>query len=43
MTNALDKQAALSDLLSGNYSAPSRTRMYTNQPRTMGLSLRWRF
>jgi outer membrane receptor protein involved in Fe transport len=43
MTNALDKQAALSNFLSGNYSAPSRTRMYTNQPRTTGVSLRWKF
>jgi iron complex outermembrane receptor protein len=43
MTNVFDKQAALSDFLSGNYSATTRTRMYTNQPRTTGLSLRWRF
>jgi iron complex outermembrane recepter protein len=43
MTNVFDKQAALSDFLSGNYSATTRTRMYTNQPRTTGLSLRWKF
>lgn len=43
MTNVFDKQAALSDFLSGNYSATTRTRMYTNQPRTTGISLRWRF
>jgi iron complex outermembrane receptor protein len=43
VTNALDKQAALSQFISGNYSATTRTRMYTNQPRTTGLSLRWKF
>ncbi len=42
-TNALDKQAALSDFLSDNYSAPNRVRMFTNQPRTTGLSLSWQF
>ncbi|MGO9991850.1 MAG: TonB-dependent receptor [Steroidobacteraceae bacterium] len=43
VTNVLDKQAALSDFLSGNYSASTRTRMYTNQPRTAGVSLHWKF
>jgi outer membrane receptor protein involved in Fe transport len=43
VTNVLDKQAALSQFISGNYSATTRTRMYTNQPRTTGLSLRWKF
>jgi iron complex outermembrane receptor protein len=43
MSNVFDKQAALSDFLSGNYSATTRTRMYTNQPRTTGVSLRWKF
>jgi len=43
VSNVLDKQAALSDFISGNYSASTRTRMYTNQPRTAGVSLHWRF
>jgi len=43
VTNVLDKQAALSDYLSDNYSAPNRVRMFTNQPRTTGLSMRWKF
>ena len=42
-TNVLDKQAALSDYLSDNYSAPNRVRMFTNQPRTTGVSMLWRF
>ncbi len=43
VTNVLNKQAALSDYLSDNYSAPNRVRMFTNQPRTTGLSMRWKF
>jgi len=43
MTNVFDKQAALSEFLSDNYSATTRVRMFTNQPRTTGLSLRWKF
>ena len=43
VTNVFDKQAALSDFISGNYSASTRTRMYTNQPRTIGASLHWKF
>ena len=43
MSNLFDKQAALSDYLSDNYSAPNRVRMFTNQPRTTGLSLHWKF
>jgi hypothetical protein len=43
ISNVFDKQAALSDFLSGNYSATTRTRMYTDQPRTTGVSLRWKF
>jgi outer membrane receptor protein involved in Fe transport len=43
VTNVLDKQAALSDYLSDNYSATTRVRMFTNQPRTTGMSLRWKF
>jgi hypothetical protein len=38
-----DKQAALSQYISDNYSASTRTRMFTNQPRTGGLSLLWKF
>jgi hypothetical protein len=37
------KQAALSEFLSDNYSAATRARMFTNQPRTTGLSVRWKF
>jgi outer membrane receptor protein involved in Fe transport len=43
MTNVFDKQAALSEFLSDNYSATTRVRMFTNQPRTTGISLRWKF
>jgi outer membrane receptor protein involved in Fe transport len=43
VTNVLDKQAELSDYLSDNYSATTRVRMFTNQPRTTGMSLRWKF
>jgi outer membrane receptor protein involved in Fe transport len=43
VSNALDKQAHLSEFLSDNYAASTRVRMYTNQPRTVGLSLKWRF
>ncbi len=43
LNNVLDKQAALSVYLSDNYSASTRTRMFTNQPRTAGLSLKWKF
>jgi outer membrane receptor protein involved in Fe transport len=43
VTNVLDKQAALSEFISDNYSASTRTRMYTNQPRTVGVSLGMKF
>lgn len=43
VSNLFDKQAALSRYLSDNYSATTRTRMFTNQPRTAGLSLQWKF
>jgi iron complex outermembrane receptor protein len=43
VTNALDKKAQLSDFISDTYSASTRTRMFTNQPRTAGLSLQWKF
>ena len=41
--NLLDKKAALSMYLSDNYSSTTRTRMFTNQPRTVGLSVGWKF
>jgi outer membrane receptor protein involved in Fe transport len=41
--NVSDKQAALSDYLSDNYSAANRVRMFANRPRTTGLSMRWKF
>jgi iron complex outermembrane recepter protein len=43
LNNAFDKQAALSQYISDNYAATTRTRMFTNQPRTAGLSLQWKF
>ena len=43
LDNALDKQAALSEFLSDNYAATTRTRMYTNRPRTVGISLETKF
>jgi outer membrane receptor protein involved in Fe transport len=43
VSNVFDKQAALAEFISDNYAASTRTRMYTNQPRTAGLSLKWRF
>ncbi len=39
LDNALDRQAHLSKFISDNYDASTRTRMYTNRPRTLGLSL----
>ena len=39
LDNALDRQADLSKFISDNYDASTRTRMYTNRPRTLGLSL----
>lgn len=43
LSNVFDKQAALAEYISDNYSASTRIRMYTNQPRTAGLSLKWKF
>ncbi len=43
VTNVFDKQAALSYYLSDNYSSSTRARLFTNVPRTTGLSLRWKF
>jgi iron complex outermembrane receptor protein len=43
LNNVFDKQAALSQYISDNYAATTRTRMFTNQPRTAGVSLQWKF
>lgn len=38
LDNVTDKQAELGKFIPDNYDAPSRTRMFTNQPRTVGVS-----
>ena len=43
VNNVFDKQAALSRFLSDNYDASTRSRIFTNRPRTAGLSLEWKF
>lgn len=43
LDNALDKQAALSRFISDNYDASTRSRIFTNRPRTIGLSLEVKF
>ena len=43
LDNALDKQAALSRFISDNYDASTRSRIFTNRPRTAGVSLEWKF
>jgi iron complex outermembrane receptor protein len=43
VSNVFDKQAALSRFLSDNYDASTRSRIFTNRPRTAGLSLQWKF
>ncbi len=43
LDNALDKQAALSRFISDNYDASTRSRIFTNRPRTAGMSLEWKF
>lgn len=43
LSNVLDKQAALSRFISDNYDASTRSRIFTNRPRTAGLSLEWKF
>jgi hypothetical protein len=43
LDNALDKQAALSRFISDNYDASTRSRIFTNRPRTAGASLQWKF
>jgi hypothetical protein len=41
--NAFDEQAHLSEFISDNYSASTHARMFTNRPRTVGLSLAWKY
>ena len=41
--NVTDKQAELSKFIPDNYDASTRTRMFTNRPRTAGVSLQWKF
>ena len=41
--NVFDKQAALSRFISDNYDASTRSRIFTNRPRSVGLSVGWRF
>jgi iron complex outermembrane recepter protein len=43
VSNVLDKQAALSRFITDNYDASTRSRIFTNRPRTAGLSLQWKF
>jgi outer membrane receptor protein involved in Fe transport len=43
LANALDKQAALSRFISDNYDASTRSRIFTNRPRTVGASLEVKF
>ncbi len=43
LANATNTQAYLSKFISDNYDAPSRTRMFTNRPRTAGLSVSYRY
>jgi len=43
LANALDKQAALSRFISDNYDASTRSRLFTNRPRTVGVSFEMKF
>ena len=43
LDNVFDKQAALSRFITDNYDASTRSRIFTNRPRTAGLSLQWKF
>ena len=43
VNNLLDKQAFLSRFISDNYDASSRSRMFTNRPRTVGVSVQRTF
>ena len=41
--NVCDRRADLSKFISDNYDAANRTRMFTNRPRTIGISLQRSF
>lgn len=43
LANATNRQAYLSKFIPDNYDASSRTRMFTNRPRTIGVSLQTTF
>ena len=43
VSNVFGKQAALSRFITDNYDASTRSRIFTNRPRTAGLSLQWKF
>jgi hypothetical protein len=43
INNVTGKQAALSKFIPDNYDASTRTRMFTNRPRTIGLSVSYRY
>ena len=43
LNNVLNKQATLSRFISDNYAADTRSRMFTNRPRTIGLSVSWHY
>jgi len=43
VSNVFDKQATLSRFNSDNYDASTRSRIFTNRPRTAGVSLQWKF
>jgi iron complex outermembrane receptor protein len=43
VNNVTNKQAALSRFISDNYDASTRSRIFTNRPRTAGISLIWKF
>jgi len=38
-----EMQAALSRFSTDNYDASTRSRLFTNRPRTAGLSAQWKF
>jgi outer membrane receptor protein involved in Fe transport len=43
LDNVTDKHAAISRFISDNYDASSRSRMFTNRPRTLGISVQKSF
>ncbi len=42
VNNVMKNQAALSRFTSDNYDSSTRSRIFTNRPRTMGISVAWR-